>query len=98
MRVVSFSALVLMIATACAPRHGGPVVNTTERKDRLLENLKAKYPQLGELNPTLSDVTRDEVSGLDQVTMVITTPRGPQNEKLLVTANDKALYIIMEGP
>lgn len=98
-RWFALSALFAVIALTGCPRGGaaGPVDNSAQRKERVLANLKAKYAQLELLNPTLGDFKR-VAPGMDEAPMVIATPQGDQTQILLVTPDDKALYIVMEGP
>ncbi|MFH1811225.1 MAG: thioredoxin domain-containing protein [Pseudomonadota bacterium] len=91
-------ALVACHATTSSNGNTAPKVNNSaERKDKVLANLKARYPQLATLNPELGDFT-SAANGMDQVEMNINTPRGPQKQLLLLTPDDKALYMVVEGP
>ncbi|MBN2360321.1 MAG: thioredoxin domain-containing protein [Deltaproteobacteria bacterium] len=94
-------ALLALVAAAGCPCGGagtsGQADNSAARKERLLANLKARYQHLELLNPTLGDFTR-VAPGMDMAQMAIATPQGEQTQTLLVTPDDKALYIVMEGP
>jgi len=99
-RWFALGALIGVLALAGCPRGGGvsgPVDNSAARKERVLANLKAQYQQLELLNPTIGDFKR-VAPGMDETSMVIATPQGQQTQILLVTPDDKALYIVMEGP
>ncbi len=96
-----FLAVLLTAASACkggsSGGAGGTADNSAGRKERVVANLKAKYPRLGDLNPSLGDFKR-LTPGMDEVTLSLNTPRGEQKNQLLVTTDDKTAYIVMEGP
>jgi protein-disulfide isomerase len=89
----------LLITCACAKQMSSEreVVNTPERKEQILANLTQRHSALAPMKPTLGDF--EQVSaGFDSVTMSFTTRRGPQTQTLFVTPDNKALYIIADGP
>jgi protein-disulfide isomerase len=69
------------------------------RKERVLANLKLKFPMLGnpQLSATVGDFKR-VAKGMDLVEISVTTPRGPQVQKVLVSTDDKVAYLAGEGP
>ncbi len=73
------------------------VDNSTERKDQVLANLQARYPQLVSLSPSLGEF-RQIASGMDAVEMTLQTPQGPQQQTLLVLPDNSGLYMVLEGP
>ena len=95
-RSIFISAFVAVFAAAC-DQGGGAVDNSPGRKERILENLKAKFPQLAELNPSLGDFKR-VAPGVDEVVMTFQTPRGEQKQTMLVLTDNTSLYMTMEGP
>lgn len=97
------AGLVAMSLAACKHSTTGAdanrqAVNTPERKERILANLKEKFPPLEQLQAQLGDATVSTVSGMDEFAMTFMTPRGPQQQKILVSLDDKAAYLVMEGP
>jgi len=75
----------------------GQAANDPARKERVLANLTSRYPRLNDLKPSLGDFTR-VAPGMDEVVLTLTAPQGTQNQKVLVTADDKSAYIVLEGP
>lgn len=95
-----FGAVVLFAVSlgACKTPAGARVPdNSKERKERILANMVAKYPSLGDLNPVFGDVEKLGAD-TDVVTMTIQTPRGENKQTLIVSADNTKLYIAMEGP
>ncbi len=80
-------------AGAC--RRMRPLDEEPARKERILENLKARYPELAGLNPTLSELKRTVV---DEATMTLTAPNGTaQPQHLFITMDGKA-YLTLGEP
>ncbi|OGR08360.1 MAG: hypothetical protein A2341_25180 [Deltaproteobacteria bacterium RIFOXYB12_FULL_58_9] len=93
---VVFLAMAVTACQTAASADRKPVA-TDQRKEQLLANLKERHPQLEQLNPELADF--EAVSPkFDSVKMKLMTPRGPQEQILLVTTTNDALYIVMDGP
>lgn len=83
-----------MTLVACG---NGTADNSAARKERIVENLKGKYRQLADFNPSLGEIKRI-AGGIDEVEMTLTTPRGEQKQLMLVTADNKLLYMVMDKP
>jgi len=96
-------SLALALSAACSRGESGPATtlgtadNSSARKERLLANLQAQFPELAELKPSMGDIKRI-AAGMDQVELSYATPQGPHQQLMLVTPDDKALYLILEGP
>ncbi len=65
------------------------------RKSRILANLQLEFPQLAEANIAMGDLTSSSIEGLDAGSFTV---NGRQNQKFLVTKDDKALYLIAGEP
>ncbi len=72
------------------------VDNSPERKAMILANLKHKYASINDLKPTLGEFKR--VGGIDEVKMALHGPRGTQEQILIISPDNKNLYMVVEGP
>lgn len=71
--------------------------NSEARKAQILANLKAKYATLATLDPQLGEF-RAVASGMQAVEMTLQTPQGEQKQTLLLTPDNKSLFMVLEGP
>lgn len=90
-------SLVLLLAFTACNRQSAPD-NSAERKERIIANLREAVPPLKDLDVKLGDIVKSPIAGMQETEMTVSTPRGPQRDKLLVSADDKAVYIVMIGP
>jgi len=65
------------------------------RKARIRANLVLQFPQLGEIQLDMGDITPSELPGLDQGSF---TMNGERGQLFLVSKDDKALYLVSGGP
>jgi hypothetical protein len=89
------AALLGLALSAC----NSSVDNSAARKDRVLANLKLKYPMLS--NPQLTTSVGDFkriAKGMDVVDITVATPRGPQVQKVVTSTDDKVAFLAGEGP
>lgn len=83
-------ALGLALAFAC-----GAVAQseTDDRNDRILANLKVKFPQLAQATVTMNEIKASAYGSLDEGSFTI---NGQQTQKFLVSNDDKALFFITD--
>jgi protein-disulfide isomerase len=65
------------------------------RKARIRANLVLQFPQLGQIQLDMADLTPSPLPGLDQGSFTMNGERGQQ---FLVSKDDKALYLVGGGP
>ena len=68
--------------------------DTDSRPDRILANLKLKYPQLENANIVMGELKASPYGSLDEGSFTI---NGQQTQKFLVSDDDKALYFVTEA-
>lgn len=66
-----------------------------QRKEKILENLKYKIPQIRPHAVVMGEITESEIDGLDQGSFTI---NGQQTYKFLVTDDDAQLYLLASDP
>ena len=93
-----FTASLLILALAFGLTAIGQEAEdpAAERKAKILANLKAKFPQLGQANVNMGDLEPSAYGSLDQGSFTISSGRGTQTQKFLVSSDDKALYMISD--
>ena len=64
------------------------------RRAKILANLKLTYPQLEQMQVTLSDFEPSGFEGLEQGSFTINTPQGPQTQKFFLALDDSKLFLI----
>ncbi len=89
--MLALAALVLSIFGAAAV-----AADDTERQDKILANLKLQFQHLRALDVTMGELTPSGFGGLDRGVFTVQTPRGPQPQNFLVSADDTQLYMISE--
>lgn len=86
-RMMALAASMALVASALV---GPAAAQDDARKAQILGNLKLELPQLGEMNPTMGDITPSGIAGLDQGTFNV---RGrPYN--FLVTTDNTKLWLL----
>ena len=66
------------------------------RKNKILENLKLKFPQLSTMNPTMGELKHSPWAGIDEGSFSFPGQQGqPQVQKFLVSQDDTALFMLM---
>jgi len=68
---------------------------TTQRGERILENLKYQVPQLRELFVVMGEVTPSSIAGLDEGSFIV---NGQQSYNFLITSDDTRLYLLNGEP
>ncbi len=82
-------ALGLALGFAC----GAIAQGDDDRKDRILANLKVKFPQLEKASVTMNEIKASSYGTLDEGSFTI---NGQQTQKFLVSNDDKALFFITD--
>ena len=100
MRKILTWAVLAVLLTSCNTQVNGQAAGsddeaTTQRKERILENLKFQVPQLRELYIVMGEITSSDIDGLDQGSFTV---NGRQNYKFLVTSDDATLYLLAADP
>ena len=67
-----------------------------ERKAKILANLQAKFPGLKQANVTMSDLEPSGFGNLETGSFTVSSPRGTQTQKFLITPDDTALFMITD--
>lgn len=80
---------VLVVGSALAEE--GP----TNRKERILANLKLAFPQLKNITVTMGVISPSGYGNLDEGTFIID---GRQTQKFFVTQDDKKLFLVRGAP
>ena len=98
-KILTWAVLVVLL-TSCNTQVNGQAAGsddeaTTQRKERILENLKYQVPQLRELYIVMGEITSSDIDGLDQGNFTV---NGQQNYKFLVTSDDATLYLLAADP
>ncbi len=90
------AALLVLLAAFVAL----PAVADDARADRILANLKLKFPQLdnAQLQVTMNPIEASDYEGLEIGSFNIASPQGSQTQTFLVSKDDKALYLINGEP
>jgi protein-disulfide isomerase len=87
-----------VVLAACNGAAGKRTVDNSEaRKQQILMHLTQRHSQLAQLSPRLGDIER-MTADFDRATMFYQARGGEQKQTLLVSPDNKALYIIMDGP
>ena len=94
-----FTAILLIFGLALAHAAIGQDADAVAeavgaRKEKILANLKAKFPQLQQANVTMGALGPSPYGSLDEGSFTMTSNKGSQTQKFLVSNDDKALYMI----
>lgn len=87
------SAVLLMILCFSLATAAIAEGDTDARKDRILANLKMKYPQLQKANVVMGELKASAYGSLDEGSFTI---NNQQTQKFLVSNDDKALYFVAD--
>ena len=68
---------------------------TTQRAERILENLKYQISELRELNVTMGEITSSDIDGLDEGGFTV---NGQQSYSFFVTPDDTRLFLLSANP
>ncbi len=89
--VLFLSALALTLGQSVLGQEGDDA-----RKDKIAANLKHKFPQLQKSNMVMGDIKPSAYGSLDEGSFTMTSQRGTQTQKFLVTSDNTALFMISE--
>ncbi len=89
-KLVTLSLLVFCLALGAAAAQAD---DAGDRKEKILANLKARFPQLQQASVTINDLEPSPYGSLDQGSFTI---NNQQTQKFLVSSDDKALYMVSE--
>lgn len=97
MKRIFFAAVFIGLMVGIVPCAQGQFVEdlSEQRKNRIIENLKAQFTQLQQYDVVMAELRASEIPGLDWGRFVI---NGQQDQEFLVTRDDKKLYLIAAGP
>ncbi len=91
--------LTLLLLTAFALTLGPAAFGEGDdeaRKEKIAANLKHKFPDLGKANMVMGEIKKGAYGTLDEGSFTMTTRRGQQTQKFLVSSDDSALFMISE--
>ncbi len=91
-----FTTTLLIFCLALGLTAIGQEAGDAERKARILANLKAKFPQLGQANVTMGDIETSAYGTLGKGSFTIATPKGSQTQLFLISEDDTALYMVSD--
>ncbi len=92
-----FAVALAVVATLTPPSLVAAQEDPAEaRKAQILANLKLAFPQLEQLGVVMNDITSSPFEGLDEGSFTVQTPRGPNNQKFLVAADNTRLFLVGE--
>ncbi|QXD14751.1 DsbA family protein [Rhodocaloribacter litoris] len=87
------------VLIGCNPQVNGQTPDVQgDRKARILANLTHQIPQLKRLDPQMGDLAPSELPGFDEGAFTFMTQRGRQEQRFLVSTDDRYLYLIAAGP
>ncbi len=90
--LIALAALILSVFGVAA----AVADDAEDRNAKILANLKLQFQQLREIEVIMGEISPSGFGGLDQGSFTIQTPRGPQPQKFLVSADDTRLYMVSE--
>ena len=105
---VSLGAL-LVLTAACSGKSGGSSAGATSagvaaatpdavRRERLLEILKFKFPQIANYNPAIIEMHESEFKGLDAGVLELGAPNSRQKQGFLISRDEKKLFVLAGDP
>ncbi len=91
--------LTVLFLTALALTLGQTVLGQDDdsaRKAKIRANLLHNYPQLQNANPVMGEIKPSPYGSLDEGSFTMTSQKGSQTQKFLVSSDNTALYMISE--
>jgi protein-disulfide isomerase len=96
MRILQLTFIALLLALTATPTATGADLDVEAAKAQVLGNLQLKYPQLAQIEVTISELTPSPYEGLDQGTFTLQGQRGPQTQRFFVSRDLTTLFIIAD--
>lgn len=90
--------LLALVACQLTPAPTSAQEDPEARKERILANLKLKFPQLEQMTVTMGEITASGFEGLDEGSFTVSRGQQGQTQRFLVSADDTRFYLISGDP